>query len=360
MRLTLTRKRRGVAAAVLAACLVVAAGAEQASRGGSAAQELELAGTIPVAAGVAAVAGDYAYLAEGPTLRVDDISDPAAARAGGSATLPANIYDIDVAGSVAYVAMDFDGLATVDVSDPAAPRVLGTFRTPGQALSVSVSGTLAAVTNRLSGLELVDVSDPAAPAAFGSYFAEGYAIDVAAGGDFAYVVDTPGGLSVVDLAAPGEDLEAAGSLVPDEQPVAVAVGTARRGGREIALAALMSSESTLTLVDVTDPAAPSALASFRDPERPRTGAYIAAAATGGLVHVVLAESLALLGDAYPPFALQAVDLSDPAAPAALTTYALPGPPRDVAVSGSRVLVAVGGPQLGGSGDAAALILRLVP
>ena len=188
--------RRMARAAVLGAAL--AAWPAVGPGGGAAAQELELAGTIPAAAGVAALAGDHAYLGDGPTLRVYDISDPAAPAAGGSVTLPANIYDIDVAGSVAYVAMDFDGLATVDVSDPAAPRLLGTFRTPGQALSVAVSGTTAAVTNRLSGLELIDVSDPAAPAARGSYFAEGYAIDVAAGGDFAYVVDTPGGLSIVD------------------------------------------------------------------------------------------------------------------------------------------------------------------
>ena len=140
----------------------------------------------------------------------------------------------------------------------------------------------------------------------------------------------------------------------------MAVGTARRGGGEITLAALMSSESTLDLVDVSDPAAPVPLASYRDPERPRTGAYIAAAATGGLVHIVLADAYAFLADAYPPFALQLVDLSDPAAPAALATYVLPGPPRDVAVSGSRVLAPVAGPALGGSGDPEVLILRLVP
>lgn len=348
--------RRRIAAGVLGAAL--AAWPAVGPGAGGAAQELELAGTIPAAAGVAALAGDHAFLGEGPTLRVYDISDPAAPAAGGSVTLPANIYDIDVAGSVAYVAMDFDGLATVDVADPAAPRLLGTFRTPGQALSVAISGTTAAVTNRLSGLELIDVSDPAAPAARGSYFAEGYAIDVAAGGDFAYVVDTPGGLSIVDITTPGDELESAGSLLLDEQPVAVSVAPARRGGREIALAALMSSESTLDLVDVSDPAAPARLASYRDPERPRTGAYIAAAATGGLVHVVLADSYGFLADAYPPFALQLVDLSDPAAPAALATYVLPGPPRDVAVSGPRVLAPVAGPALGGSGDPEVLILRL--
>ena len=327
---------------------------------GAAAQELELVGTIAAPAGVVAISGDYAYLGDGPTLRVYDISDPAAAAAAGSVTLPAIIYDIAVAGTVAYAAMDFDGLATVDVSDPAAPRLLGTFRTPGQALSVAVSGTTAAVTNRLSGLELVDVSDPAAPAGRGSYFAEGYAIDVAAGGGFAYVVDTPGGLSIVDLTAPGDELDAAGSLSLDEQPAAVAVTAARRGGAEITLAALLSSESTLELVDVSDPAAPAVLASYRDPARPRIGAYIAAAATGGLVHVVLSDARAYLADAYPPFAVQVVDLSDPAAPAALTTYSLPGPPRDVAVSGARVLVPVAGQELGGTGDPGVLTLRLVP
>ena len=327
---------------------------------GAAAQELELAGTIAAPAGVVAVSGDHAYLGEGPTLRVYDISDPAAPAAAGSTALPAIIYDIAVAGGVAYAAMDFDGLAAVDVSDPAAPRLLGTFRTPGQALSVAVSGTTVAVTNRLSGLELVDVSDPAAPAARGSYFAEGYAIDVAADASHAYVIDTPGGLSIVDLAAPGDELEAAGNLSSAEQPAAVAVTAARRGGAEITLAALMSSESTLELVDASNPAAPAPIAVYRDPRRPRTGAYIAAAATGGLVHVVLADARAYLADAYPPFAVHVVDLSDPAAPAPLTTYATPGPPRDVAVSGALVLVAVAGADLGGSGDPAVQILRFNP
>ena len=327
---------------------------------GAAAQELELelAGTIPGPASVVAIQGDHAYLADGPTLRIYDITNPAAPAAAGAVTLPQNIYGIDVSGSLAYVAIDFAGLAAVDVSNPAAPRVVGSFKTPGQALSIAVAGTTAAVTNRLSGLEVVDVSDPAAPAARGSYFAEGYAIDVAADSSHAYVIDTPGGLSIVDLAATDDELEATGTLSSAEQPAAVAVTTARRGGTEVALVVLMSSESTLELVDVSNPAAPALIATYRDPDRPRTGAYIAFAATSGLVHVVLADSRAYMADQYPPFSLQVVDLSDPAAPAQLTTYATPGPPRDVAVSGSLVLVAVAGAELGGTGDPGVLILRL--
>ena len=323
---------------------------------GAAAQELVLEGKIPAAAGAAALGGDYAYLGAGPTLRIYDISDPAAPVAGGSVTLPANIYDIAVAGTTAYVAMDFDGLATLDVADPAAPRLLGTFRTPGQALSVAVAGTTAAVTNRLSGLELVDVSDPAAPTPRGSYFAEGYAIDVAAADTHAYVVDTPGGLSVIDLAAEGEEIEAAGGLAPDDQPVAVAVAPARRGSARLAV--LISALSELTLVDVSDPAAPDVLTSYSDPARTRQETYIGATATSGLVHLALADGRAFLADVYPPFGVHVVDLSDPAAPAGLTTYPLPGPPGDLVASSSRILVPVAGAPDGA--EPAVLILRLAP
>ena len=322
-------------------------------------QELELVGFIPGPATVVSVHGDRAYLGDGPTLRIVDIADPAAPAATGSVTLPENIYDIDVSGAVAYAAIDFGGLATVDVSDPAAPRLLATFRTPGQALSIAVAGTTAAVTNRLSGLEVIGVSDPAAPAASGSYFAEGYAIAVAVAGARAYVIDTPGGLSIVDLTETGEELAARGSLATREMSAAVAAGTLSRNGSETTLAALMSSESTLELVDVSDPAAPTSLGTYRDAGRPGTGGYIGATATGGLVHVELEGSLAFLADAYPPFLLQVVDISDPAAPTLVTEYEPPGPPRDLAVAGPLVLLATGGAEMGGTGEPGVLILRQV-
>ena len=341
--------------ALLLGCAAAWAAGPQARLHG---QEPALVGVIPGPATVVSVHGDRAYVGDGRTLRVVDIADPAAPAVTGSVTLPENIYGIDATGVVAYAAIDFGGLATVDMSDPAAPRLLATFRTPGQALSIGVAGTTAAVTNRLSGLELIDVSDPAAPAARGSYFAEGYAIDVAVVGARAYVIDTPGGLSIVDLTQTGDELAARGTLATRERSAAVAVGTLRRDGAETTLAALMSSESTLELVDVSDPTAPTPLGTYRDPGRPGTGGYIAAAATGGLVHVELEGPLAFLSDAYPPFLLQVVDVSDPAAPAPVAEYAPSGPPRDMAVAGPLVLLAVGGAQAGGTGEPGVLILRL--
>lgn len=323
-------------------------------------QELELVGTIPGPAAVVSAHGDRAYLGDGRTLRIVDIADPAAPVVVGSVTLPENVYGLEVSGTVAYAAIDFGGLAVVDVADPAEAALLATFRTPGQALSVGVAGTTAAVTNRLSGLELIDVADPAAPAARGSYFAEGYAIDVAVAGGRAYVIDTPGGLSIVDLAAADDELEAQGTFATREMSAAVSVTMLRRNGAETVLAGLMSSNSTLELVDVSDPAAPAPLGAWRDAGRPQTGGYIAAAATSGLVHVKLDGARAFLADAYPPFLLQVVDVSDPAAPALAAQYEPPGPPRDLAVAGALVLLATGGAELGGAGEPGVLILRLRP
>ena len=140
---------------------------------------------------------------------------------------------------------------------------------------------------------------------------------------------------------------------------AVAAGTLSRNGSETTLAALMSSESTLELVDVSDPAAPTSLGTYRDAGRPGTGGYIGATATGGLVHVELEGSLAFLADAYPPFLLQVVDISDPAAPTLGTEYEPPGPPRDLAVAGRLVLLATGGAEMGGTSEPGVLILRQV-
>ena len=345
--------------AVLAGAVL--AGSSAVARG----QELQLVGVIPGPATTVAVHGGRAYVTDGPTLRIVDVTDPAAPAEAGSFTFPQNVYGVSVSGATAYAAIDFGGLAVLDVSDPAAPALLGSSRTPGQALSVAVSGSAAAVTNRLSGLEIIDVSDPAAPTPQGDYFTEGYAIDVDAAGSYAYVIDTPGGLSIVDLSAAGE-LTAAGAQETVERSAAVSVTTLRSpGGADVTLAGLMSSDSLLELFDVTNPAEPRAAGTYRVTGRPGAGGYLApaaAAATGGLVHVKLDGSRAFLTDAYPPFVVQVVDVSDPAAPVLAAAYEPPGPPRDIAVSGRLALLAVGpAPGAGGAGESPApgvLILRL--
>ena len=314
---------------------------------------LERVGFIPGPATTVHLHEGIAYVSDGPTLRLFDVSDPADPAALGSHTFPQNIYGVRTSGTVAYAAIDFSGLGILDVSDPAAPAPLGSYQTAGQALSVDVSGTTAVVANRLSGLEVIDASDPTAPVSFGSYFTEGYAIDVKAVGSYAYVVDRPGGLSIIDLSQSSEsgELDAAGMASSAERPATTAAVSRDPNAPGATLAAIVTTDTLLELFDVSDPSNPVAVTSYRHPDRPATGIAIAAP------RVRFDGSLAFIADINPPFLVQVVDLSAPARPALVATYAPSGPPADVSASGSLVLVAVGNNEEG-SGEPGVVILRL--
>lgn len=335
-------------AASWAAAWICAAGAAAAS---AQTRTLEPVGTIPGAAATVHLDGSLAYVSDGPTVRIVDVADPAAPVVRGSYTFPQNVYCVRTAGSLAYAAVDFYGLGVLDVSDPAAPALLGSFQTAGQALSVDVAGSTAVVANRLSGVEVIDVSDPAAPVLRGEYFTEGYATDVITVGSFAYVADRPGGLTIIDLSKPGEP-EAESIRGMTERPATVAAVRRDPSAPGATLAAVVSTDTLLEMFDVTDPSAPAPIGTYRHPDRPAAGRNIAAP------RARFEGPLAFIADVYPPFLLQVVDLSDPSRPALAATYAPSGPPRDVAVEGSLVLVAVGE---GGDGSSAApgvLLLRL--
>ena len=314
---------------------------------------LEQVGFIPGPATTVHLHEGIAYVSDGPTVRLVDVSNPAAPAVLGSYTFPQNVYGVRVSGSVVYAAIDFDGLGILDVSDPAAPALLGSFRTAGQALSVDVIGTTAVVANRLSGLEVIDASDPTAPVSSGSYFTEGYAIDVKAVGSFVYVVDRPGGLSIIDLTQSSEsgELDATGMASSAERPATTAAVSLDPDARGATLAAIVTTDTLVELFDVSNPSAPAAVGTYRHPDRPATGQNVAAP------RVRFDGSLAFIADLNPPFLVQVVDLSTPAQPTLVATYEPSGPPRDVSVSGTLVLVAVGD-NAEGSGEPGVVILRL--
>ena len=284
---------------------------------------LERVGFIPGPATTVHLHEGIAYISDGPTLRLFDVSDPADPAALGSHTFPQNIYGVRVSGAVAYAAIDFSGLGTVDVSDPANPTPLGSYQTAGQALGVDVSGTTAVVANRLSGLEVIDASDPTAPVSIGSYFTEGYAIDVKAVGSYAYVVDRPGGLSVVDLSQSSEsgELDAVGTASSAERPATTAAISRDPNAPGATLGGHRHHRHAPRAVRRIRSVKPVAVTSYRHPDRPARGISIA------LPRVRFDGTLAYIADIFPPFLLQVVDLSDPARPSLVATYEPSGPPR---------------------------------
>ena len=315
---------------------------------------LELVGVIPGPATTVHVHGTHAYVSDGPTLRIHDIANPTTPVLLGSYTFPQNIFGVQVSGSVAYAAVDFYGLGILDVSNPAVPTLLATFDIPGQALSVAVSGSTAAVANRLSGVEVVDVSDPAAPVSGGAYYVDGYAVEVAAAGGFAYVADTANQLAIVDLSQP-EDPTAGNIGSTTEPPTAVAVGRLPSGAT---IVGVVSTSSLLELFDVSRPSAPAKAGRHRTAGRPSP--YGMPSGVTRAARVRFDGSLAFLTDAYTPPILQVLDVSDPANPTLVASYEPRGAPTDLAVAGSLVFLAVPVAEIDGAGAPVpgVLILRM--
>ena len=152
-----------------------------------------------------------------PGLRIVDVTDPA--QPAGMAFLPLEIdedggvylrSDVEISGTVAFVAGYQSGLHVVDVADLARPALLATYRTPGSVQGLFVDGSTLYLAERPAwdaqqqqamggGLRALDVSDPANPREVGYAPGRDDALDVLVADGFAYVAATHG-IHVLDIA----------------------------------------------------------------------------------------------------------------------------------------------------------------
>jgi hypothetical protein len=304
-------------------------------------------GSIGGAAELVKVHGSYAYVAAGPMLRVVSLADPAAPRVVGSFQFAQKVWALAVSGSTVYAANDWVGLAILDVTDPAAPRLRGTYKTLGQAWGVAILGDTAIVANQMSGIDVLDVSNLDKPVSAGQYFTEGYARDVAVAGSLAYVVDQPSGFSVLDVSTPGAPIELS-TQQSAQSPLVLSVSEHSTGRRLASLAGGRGAQGyAIQVYDVSDPKAPVRASTVKT--------------TGRTPRVAMLGALAYVADAAD--GLQILDLSEPTRPSRVASFPTIGPARDVAVTESLVLVAVGevrpgaDPREGGGG---VLVMRRVP
>ena len=118
---------------------------------------IELVSAVGGAVSAAAVQGNYAYIGEGSSFVVADVSNPASPLPIGRVAMPGMVNDIALCGSYAFVANDDAGLQVVDLSTPSAPKLVGFYDTPGVASGVAVSGTNAFVADGDGGLMTFDI-----------------------------------------------------------------------------------------------------------------------------------------------------------------------------------------------------------
>ena len=289
-------------------------------------------------------------------LQIVDISNPAAPTAVASITDGEGGFDelagassvttVVIGGSTyALVASQLaNGLQIVDISNPAAPTAVasitdgeGGFDQLGGATGVTTvvigDSTYALVTALVDdGLQIVDISNPAAPTAVitipitegeggfdeldGSF---GVTTVVIGGSTYALVAAyQDDGLQIVDISNPATPMAVA-SITDGEGGFDVLEGAFRVttvviGGSTYALVTALD-DNGLQIVDISNPAAPTAVASITDGE----GGFDELAGASSVTTVVIGGSTYALVTSYDDNGLQIVDISNPAAPTAVAS-----------------------------------------
>ena len=281
-------------------------------------------GSVPTAAPAAALAAGDGYLVVGvgSRLHVIDVSRPASPEPAGAYEFEQPVLGLAAVGAAVFVANSHDGLRRLDLSDPAAaPRLTGTSATRGQAVGVAVSGTHAFVGDNSLGFDIVDTAGDVQRV--GEYLGDGFPRGIAAGGPLVFVADQPAGLIVVDASAPTAPA-VTGSLSLGRDPITQVFAPDARstGGAVPTLICIVSGRVGLQAVDVSDPAAPVVTAAV-----PLAGRPAGAAMWDRFVY-------AAGGDV-----LQAFDLTDAGRPTLAGAADLGAPGGPVAVNEALVFVA---------------------
>ena len=265
-----------------------------------------------------AVYGDLGLVAlDEAGLEVVQLEEPAADLIGQTGYYGTDVHDprdVAVAGQVAYMATEPEGLLVVSIPNRGLSARLAAMTTPGKAVAVAVSGNLVCVADSLSGLRTFDVTVPSAPVGLGGYDTSGQALDVALTNNVACVADGTGGLKLVSIADPNAPTLIATCALPGVANAVAVWGT---------LAVV--TDGGLRLVDISHPATPVLVGSYTG----LGGAAKGVAMQGNVAWVTAGAS-----------GLYAIDVSDPVSPTVLSvTPVAPSlhPYRTPAVWGRRVV-----------------------
>jgi uncharacterized repeat protein (TIGR02543 family) len=229
---------------------------------------MELVSAIGGETTSAAVQGNYAYLGEGSSFVVADISNPASPSPVGRLAMPGMMQDVAISGQYAFTANNDAGLQVVDVSTPSVPKLVGFYCTPGIAEGVAISGTNAFVVDGTGSFLVFDITIPKSPVLLASTNLGGFAWDVAVSGNFAYVIAN-GKLVVVDVTNPSSP-NVRGQLSIPYYAECLAVS-----GNRVFVAGLWDG---LRIIDVSNPDSPNDLGSA-----PGVGGPYSVATSGNLV-----------------------------------------------------------------------------
>jgi len=266
------------------------------------------------------VEGVYAYSANSQSFYIIDISDPTnplieATCALGAYNDPS--WDIEIAGSFAFIAKGIDHLRVVDFSNPLSPVMVGT---GGDSFisTVAISGNLAH-TGGGTLYVIMDISDPTGISTVNSFWVENDIQDIVLTDQVAFA--THGGtLSAFDVSDP---------LDPQETGQIANPGYVHNLDLSGGYSYLAAGEAGLRIVDISNQTNPIEVGAFED--------------SVNFKDVAVAESYAyLVDDAYEPSdrGLWIIDVSDPSNPFDVGFCDLYWSCDEIAVNGDYAYVGV--------------------
>jgi len=151
--------------------------------------------------GAVELVGNRVYAALNDSLRILDVSNPAAPAWLGSVPLAGSGYGMAIQGRYAYCARGSD-LSIVDVSDPTNPMVVATDATNTSFVDVQVDGDRLFASIVDTGVRCYDVSDPANPVTLATYSPGNYVWGLALSGNALYVGWRSDGVFHLDVSDP--------------------------------------------------------------------------------------------------------------------------------------------------------------
>jgi len=267
------------------------------------------------------IVGNLAYIADGKSLQIIDISNPASPTFKGSYTInyqEGTPQDVEIVGNLAYITSQ-GSLQIIDVRNPASPTFKGSYNA-AYASGVQVVGNLAYLVSSLSyyssGLQIIDISNPASPTLKGSYTTNWYNTpnDVQIVGKLAYISDGQSGLKIIDISNPAQPTLKGSYGTPDSNAYDVKiVGN---------LAYIADGSSGLQIIDISNPANPIFKGSYKTP--------------GNAQNVEVVGNFAYVADGN---SLQIIDISNPTKPTFKGSYDTPSGALGVKIVGNLAYVA---------------------
>lgn len=251
------------------------------------------------------------------SLRIIKVSVPSSPYEIGFYNTPGTVFDIFVVAKLAYVADGNAGLRILDISDPALPKEVGSFDTPESAQGIQIVGNLAYVADGNGGLRIIDVSNSANPIQAGFLDTFGFAKNVHIIGSTAYVVLEDTSLRMVDISN-SANLRIVGSYQSPGMPSAIYLDK----GIAYYVTDTFSGDAGMRLVDISNPAMPN-----------QVGFYTMHGWNSG---IYVMNNIAYLTTQYG--GLRLVDVSTPSSPTLIDIYNAPVSADKVFVEDNTVYV----------------------